>query len=781
MAQNFFKIRNGINLGSLSADPGSASAGDFYYNTTSNTLRWYNGTTWADVGSGGGGSSNTASSFIDDVAARTATQRSGGAGFSGDTIYDAYYTGFINGITQQKAILLDAYTSGTTTIKLVMNALPVNTADFYTDASTGWSLGGQGGTLGTSASSKVGANAISFNKSGTAGLTGFISRTTSIPYVGNNTKHLFWVFVPTPAGGGTVTNVFVQIGTTSANFSQFNLTTTESGGGITTNAYNLFSVDVAGTPSSTTGTPWTTTTTPTWYAVGVTVSTNATTLTGILIDGVFFGDSTSLGVQPGMELTIYNTSTKDNFILDSSNTKINGTLTMAASVGNSYAATNTATFIQRSTLSIAANNFFGQMPQSSYGGTTAEERVVIPLNTAASSSNIEGFVDVNTGYFFPVITVNAGVSIVVAAGSDIHTYYQSGCTLDIFQTIGDSNGNPFYKQRTGQTYVSTGAATNSSGNITIPMTNTTNIVVGDYVAKRVADLQISTTASGVNESFSSMTLSRVEVINPIVVIPDPSHIYGYYTLSNDLTNKIANTIGSNMTVTGTVVQTNGNYFNGHSSSGSFTTSNFINLPNAQNLSGNATDTPSGMAISLWFRLGGGINGCLICFDGNTTAGHTIQVNTSNQVFLNHASTTDIISSAVTTNTWHHLYYYINSSTPTASMYIDGAFIGSSAVAYASPGAISGELGVTGQGVNALTNGFLADVVAWRSGPILTQQQILTLYNNGIPPVLLSGQAIRQRYLTTGVTASQLEAKATVTQVTASEVTNLRQFAVGRRS
>lgn len=40
------------NFAPLSSDPGSAVAGDMYYNTTSNKVRYYNGTTWADLGAG---------------------------------------------------------------------------------------------------------------------------------------------------------------------------------------------------------------------------------------------------------------------------------------------------------------------------------------------------------------------------------------------------------------------------------------------------------------------------------------------------------------------------------------------------------------------------------------------------------------------------------------------------------------------------------------------------------------------------------------------------------
>ena len=47
------------------ADPSSPAAGDLYYNTTTNVFRWYNGTIWQDIGSGGGGSQTPWTSDID--------------------------------------------------------------------------------------------------------------------------------------------------------------------------------------------------------------------------------------------------------------------------------------------------------------------------------------------------------------------------------------------------------------------------------------------------------------------------------------------------------------------------------------------------------------------------------------------------------------------------------------------------------------------------------------------------------------------------------------------
>lgn len=51
MATNFYKF-NGINLGPLSSDPSPAEAGDAYYNTSTNAIRYYNGSVWGDVPTG---------------------------------------------------------------------------------------------------------------------------------------------------------------------------------------------------------------------------------------------------------------------------------------------------------------------------------------------------------------------------------------------------------------------------------------------------------------------------------------------------------------------------------------------------------------------------------------------------------------------------------------------------------------------------------------------------------------------------------------------------------
>lgn len=50
MANNFFKVRNGISLGNLSSAPSNPITGDFYYDTTLNSFQGYQNGTWVALG-----------------------------------------------------------------------------------------------------------------------------------------------------------------------------------------------------------------------------------------------------------------------------------------------------------------------------------------------------------------------------------------------------------------------------------------------------------------------------------------------------------------------------------------------------------------------------------------------------------------------------------------------------------------------------------------------------------------------------------------------------------
>ena len=60
------KFQTPIAPPALSSDPSEAVTGAIYFNTTSNVLKFYNGTTWATVGTGaGGGGTATAIQALD--------------------------------------------------------------------------------------------------------------------------------------------------------------------------------------------------------------------------------------------------------------------------------------------------------------------------------------------------------------------------------------------------------------------------------------------------------------------------------------------------------------------------------------------------------------------------------------------------------------------------------------------------------------------------------------------------------------------------------------------
>lgn len=52
MAQNFYKISKGINLGPQASDPSNPSNGDFYYNSTDQVFKFYQNGAWTTLGSG---------------------------------------------------------------------------------------------------------------------------------------------------------------------------------------------------------------------------------------------------------------------------------------------------------------------------------------------------------------------------------------------------------------------------------------------------------------------------------------------------------------------------------------------------------------------------------------------------------------------------------------------------------------------------------------------------------------------------------------------------------
>ena len=61
---NSRKFLQPINLLNAASDPSPATEGDFYYNNSSQKIRYYDGSQWNDVGTGSGGAGITISETV---------------------------------------------------------------------------------------------------------------------------------------------------------------------------------------------------------------------------------------------------------------------------------------------------------------------------------------------------------------------------------------------------------------------------------------------------------------------------------------------------------------------------------------------------------------------------------------------------------------------------------------------------------------------------------------------------------------------------------------------
>jgi hypothetical protein len=127
-----------LTLPVIASDPGSAGAGDMYYNSTSNTVRYYNGSAWQDIGGGGGGGgANTGLSNLTSTAINTslipASDGSIGLGSQSLGFADAFSESWnvTDGVGNISAVLqtgLAAPDGSSTVAQLTSNYDPANTS-----------------------------------------------------------------------------------------------------------------------------------------------------------------------------------------------------------------------------------------------------------------------------------------------------------------------------------------------------------------------------------------------------------------------------------------------------------------------------------------------------------------------------------------------------------------------------------------------------------------------------------------------------------------------------
>lgn len=102
MARRFL---TSLRLANLSSDPGSASAGDIYYNSSSQAIKLYNGSSWSEVGSGGGGGS----SLVESASAYPVSESNGKLLYNTSNDRIAIY---FNSVWKEFAYLIDINLDG---------------------------------------------------------------------------------------------------------------------------------------------------------------------------------------------------------------------------------------------------------------------------------------------------------------------------------------------------------------------------------------------------------------------------------------------------------------------------------------------------------------------------------------------------------------------------------------------------------------------------------------------------------------------------------------------
>lgn len=773
--------------GTTAQRPSVGAEGMIRYNSQTLQFEGYKSGAWSALGSGGGSGSSSSVAFADLASDRIARER---LGQQVDLIYDAQFNSFARQTTATHYLMDDA-TAGATSIKLIQN--PLYPADTLTEATTGWSVGQSAATITASTTRKLGATSVAFNK-GTASATAHVSRTTSLN-LRNNYVHYFWVYLPDLTG---FVCAYVLLGKDASNWASYPVTTRDTGAAFAV-GWNLCKIDLStatpaasGNNAATAGTSWTLSNGLNWYAIGVATNVAGQAYTGILVDGLFFADMTGLYIQPGDELTLWDATNKESIVVASSNTTVNGTVTLAAALTNSYSVLTGN--VARSSLNVPGSGAAQFSTATGAAALSQEHRTRFVLSQPASASLIQAFADIESRSL-KVTAVNAGVSIVVDSGGDLTTSYPTGSVFDVFAISTDSQGVLGAAQRT-PTYTSTGTATYAAGTnafgattlMTIPMTTTTGIVAGDMIVRRSHDFQLGVRNSG-NEAFTSQTPTRVDFNPRNVAIPSANYVWGYFDLNGNAKNKMptggVTGNAADGTMTGVVNYTN--YFNGRLASGPYIGSNYFLIPRDTANSAAFLNPIAGnnVAISFWAYLPG-LTGSLMGFN-NGPSGWWFSGMSSNRIGIgyNSSSVGEVYIGAYTPNKWTHVCATFVYGTNGVNLYIDGV-LKATGTYPAGVAAGDGNTNFMIGGHAALaqnSSAYFADLVIWRGIPTanLTSSFVAQMYNGGVPPLLAPGSSVRYNYAVASQTGSIVSAKTVLTKPNAADPLSLRALAVGRTS
>lgn len=748
--------------GKPSAD--AANAGRLIFNSTDGSIEYDNGGTWVQIGATSSVGSTDALDVVIDKAYQNKDR-----GLN-ELLPNSVADNFVNPNTAFKCYLLEDYTGAAATLKMAVNPVFVNSSDEQTDSATGWSGGNSDTTINAvSATRKIGTNSLSFDKDATAAtVNAFIERAVVSRSVYENSNLYFWIQVPSGISG-TLSAVFVRLGSSSSNYRQWNATADYAGTTIASSTWHLIKVDVStgGTPA---GSGWTYVENLVYFAVGITTDAAGDLQAAVLVDGIMFADSSGKYAVKGDELTIYNASTRDRFVIDASSTTYNGLITLASSMANSYTAV-AATVIKRTTLS-AGGDLLASCVDGLSGTikNTQEVRIRRILPTSISNKDFKAFATFLTGEYFYVTTVNTNVSIVVESGSDVSANWKSGRVVDVAEKVGNGNGGYDYIPRTDLTYTMTGNSSFSGTSLTLPMTSTGTIAVGDLVVKRQVNCYSSVATTTANESFSAMTRDRIEIIDPGIPYFNPSTVWAHWTLSGN-TGEInvapggGTSSGLDLTVGGTLSR-NAVFTKSRFATTGFTDSDRFSIAAAssEQISGDSADSTN-FAVSFWFYPA--------AFTGTsrTMIGRG-NVSSNEGWFIDCVAASNVVSffndgaannfGTFNPNAWNHIYAFVSDGVSTVN-YLNGVATNQGALTFIDSGDIFyiGRRGGAGTPASSIR---IADVVFWRNTTILSEVQVKQIYSNASPNIFgPTSSGFKYRFSQSSQTGQKISLKAEMTR------------------
>jgi len=681
-----------------------------------------------------------------------------------------------------EANLLQDYVSGGAAMDIVWNGIAVNDADKNYDSATGWTAGvgsaaASIGTTSTAGQFTIGTGAVKFDKNGTAVRAGVrYDRTAQTLSLSDQTRAWVYVYLPSITG---LTSIYLMIfADTTGNYQTFTQSTNHNAGALVV-GLNLMLFDVS-TGGTAVGTGWDQSKLSRYVEIGVDTTAGGAgqTYTGVSFDALYFSYRYPERLRvDGSEYTVFNNSIRSDIKSAVSNTKHDGPQTLSATVANNISGGTTGTArgrIMRSTMLIEGDGLIVMDNDSALsGGITTTQDVRTGFVTRGSvSGSMPVVVDVLATQAYPA-TVIGGSTIGVTDPENTTANLKNGDAIDIFR--------PFYIDGVAsyalQAALSlTADATHSAGVTTLTLT-TAGLLVGDIVCKRhINTVGLSMVTESSLENFSSLSLDTapdgVQLIETGMLYPNSQFVYAHWALGGN-TNAEAtrNRRGAapDLTINGTL--NHGNTFrNGQRSTTGWTTVNALSIPAASStpLDGDSTVNQR-VQFSWWFNATTAVtSNWMISRDnsGISAGQYAVRFDAASQlsVFCNGSQQT--ISPALTLSAWHHVVMLIEDGANQV-MFVDG-------IRYTSAGVISQTAAAQPFNVSGLGTGFssphetttrMADLVAWRNGPALTQSQVLELYNQGQHRILGSGPLQRYKYTATGQTGQRATVKARMTRTT----------------